>query len=135
MTLHRNDENLIVIEDYAHHPKEVASSINFLRIKYPEHHLRIVFQPHRYARLEKFFDDFVRVLRGADSLFTVPVFAAWTESGKVDSAMLAGECGGVYVSGSRQETAEKVLVPPEDGRKLLIAVLGAGDIEEIIPYL
>jgi hypothetical protein len=49
--------------------------------------------------------------------------------------MLAGECGGIYISGSRLETAEKVLVPPEDGRKLLIAVLGAGDIEEIIPYL
>lgn len=135
MTLRRNDENLIVIEDYAHHPKEVERAIDFLRIKYPECHLRIVFQPHRYARLEKFFDDFVRVLRRADSLFTVPVFAAWTESGKVDSNMLAGECGGIYVSGSRQETAEKVLVPPEDGRKLLIAVLGAGDIEEIIPYL
>ena len=135
MTLRRNDEKLIVIEDYAHHPKEVERAIDFLRIKYPDCHLRIVFQPHRYARLEKFFDDFVRVLRGADSLFTVPVFAAWTESGKVDSAMLAGECGGIFISGVWQENAEKVLVPPEDGRKLLIAVLGAGDIEEIIPYL
>lgn len=135
MTLRRNDEKLIVIEDYAHHPKEVERAIDFLRIKYPECHLRIVFQPHRFARLEKFFDDFVRVLRGADSLFTVPVFAAWTESGKVDSAMLAGECGGIFISGVWQENAEKVLVPPEDGRKLLIAVLGAGDIEEIIPYL
>ena len=135
MTLHRSGEKRIVIEDYAHHPKEVERSINFLRIKYPDHHLRVVFQPHRYARLEKFFDDFVRVLRGADSLFAVPVFAAWTESGKVDSAMLADQCSGVYISGSWQENAEKVLVPPEDGRKLLIAVLGAGDIEEIIPYL
>lgn len=135
MTLRRCDEKRIVIEDYAHHPKEVERAIDFLRKKYPECHLRIVFQPHRYTRLEKFFDDFVRVLRGGDSLFTVPVFAAWTESGKVDSNMLAGECGGIYISGSWQENAAKVLVPPEDGRKLLIAVLGAGDIEEIIPYL
>ena len=135
MTLHRSDENKIVIEDYAHHPNEVERSIEFLKIKYPDCHLRVVFQPHRYARLEKFFDDFVRVLKGADSLFVVPVFAAWTESGKVDSAMLSDQCGGIFISGSWQKCAETVLVPPQDGRRLLIAVLGAGDVEEIIPYL
>ena len=109
--------------------------LQYLRLKYPGHHLRVVFQPHRYARLEKFFDEFVQVLKNPDSLYIVPVFAAWTESGKVDSVMLANECGGIYISGSWQENALSVLVPPDDGKKLLIAVLGAGDIEEIIPCL
>jgi UDP-N-acetylmuramate--alanine ligase len=135
MTLHYSGNDYTVIEDYAHHPNEVKNSIEYLRLKYPEHHLRIVFQPHRYARLEKFFEAFVQVLKTPDSLYVVPVFAAWTESGKVDSVMLAKECGGKYISGSWQENARVVLMPPGDGKKLLIAVLGAGDIEEIIPYL
>ena len=134
MTLHCEKENLVVMEDYAHHPHEVESSIAYLRIKYPEYHLRVVFQPHRYARLERFFQDFVRVLKTADSVFVVPVFAAWTETGSVDSVMLSQACGGTAISGSMQENAKQVLDFP-CGRKLLVAVLGAGDIEEIIPYL
>lgn len=42
-------ERVTVIEDYAHHPTELASSIGTLRAGYPGHHLRVVFQPHRYG--------------------------------------------------------------------------------------
>ena len=134
MTLRRR-EPYVVIEDYAHHPAEVERSIEYLRINYPEHHLRIVFQPHRYARLEAFFPDFVRVLKTADSLFVAPVFAAWSERGRVDSRQLAESCGGVCLPGSWEEAASVVRAAPRGERPLLIAVLGAGDVEEIIPFL
>ena len=134
MTKRFESENITVIEDYAHHPTEVRNSIALLRRKYPDFHLRIVFQPHRYARLEKFFDGFVTELSKADSLLVTPVFAAWSETGNVGSADLAREAGGVSVSADWQETARLAMADPDDGRKLLIAVLGAGDINRIFPY-
>ena len=135
MSVRFTDGKVTVIEDYAHHPTEVRNSINLLRYRYKDHHLRIMFQPHRYARLEKFFSGFVSELRRADSLYIAPVFAAWSERGKVDSAMLARESGGIAVSSDWQITASRLLTPPEDGKPLLIAVLGAGDISEIFSYL
>ena len=135
MTLKLQSENLVIIEDYAHHPTEVRNSLNLLRHKYSNYHLRVVFQPHRYARLEKFFDGFAEELSKADTLFVAPVFAAWSESGKVNSDMLAEKCQGVAISSDWQKSADEILRYPEDGRKLLVAVLGAGDINGIFPYL
>ncbi len=124
----------ILIEDYAHHPTEVRSAITFLRHKYKQHHLRIVFQPHRYARLEKYFNDFIETLNEADSCCVTPVFAAWSENGKVDSKMLAEKISnGCYCSGNWEEIAHKT-VENLPG-KSVIAVLGAGDIEKILPIL
>ena len=135
MTVHIQRKGYLLIEDYAHHPQEVARSLEYLRLKYPQYHLRIVFQPHRYARLEKFFSSFSAVLQKADSLFIAPVFAAWSETGKYNSAMLAEASGGTALSGSFPEDARTVLQQPCDDKPLLVAVLGAGDIEKIIPYL
>jgi len=127
---------LIVIEDYAHHPTEVRNSINLLRHNYPEHHLRVLFQPHRYARLEKFFEGFVTELSKADSLLIAPVFAAWSETGSVNSETLAARCGALAVTGSWEEIALKALeLPCGDACPLLLAVLGAGDINRVFPYL
>jgi UDP-N-acetylmuramate--alanine ligase len=80
-------------------------------------------------------EQFVEVLKGTDSLFVVPVFAAWSETGKVDGQMLARQCGGYYLAGSWQDNASQVMALPHEEKPLLVAVLGAGDIEEIIPYL
>ena len=137
MQLRHRSDRLVVIEDYAHHPSEIAAALKLLRHQYPGHHLRVLIQPHRYARLEYFFDGFKHELAKADSVLIVPVFAAWTESGKVDSSTLAAalpnarclDCGW-------EETANTAVVPcPGDTRPLLLAVLGAGDISEVFRHL
>ena len=126
---------LTVVEDYAHHPSEIAAALKLLRHRYPEHHLRVLIQPHRYARLEYFFDDFRRVLASADSVLVAPVFAAWCESGKVDSNTLAASLPNARsVSGSWSDIAAAAKIPVP-GKKLLVAVLGAGDIEQVFPFL
>lgn len=127
-------EKLVVMEDYAHHPKEVEAAVSFLREQYPGYHLRIVFQPHRYARLEQYFEEFVRVLKAADSVYVAPVFAAWTETGKVDSRDLASRLTAHTVSLPWSAAAKSVLsdlpaVP------MVIAVLGAGDVNHILDDL
>ena len=133
MTVHKDLPGLTVIEDYAHHPTEVKEALNLLRINYAGRHLRVLFQPHRFARLEKYFDQFAVELSKADSVYIAPVFAAWSESGRVDSAMLARSVGGTAVSGSFENWSLEVKKDlPDD---CVIAVLGAGDINKVLPFL
>jgi len=134
MTVHHISEQFTVIEDYAHHPTEVEKSLELLRLNYPGKHLTVIFQPHRYARLERYFESFASALSKADRLVVVPVFAAWCESGKVGGAELAAAANGEYLSGSWQEIARSVAANlPEAGG--IIAVLGAGDVEKVIAPL
>ena len=125
-------DGLEVVEDYAHHPTEVAAALRLLRLNYPGRHLRVVIQPHRFARLEAFFDDFVSVLRKADSVIVARVFAAWSESGCVDGAALAAACGGEYLGDDWETIARRLLATPRPG---VAAVLGAGDLDHIFPFL
>lgn len=135
MNVRRASRELVIVEDYAHHPSEIAAALKLLRLKYPSHHLRVLIQPHRYARLEYFFDDFVRELTRADSVLVLPVFSAWSETGKLDSCDLAAAIpGAAYLSGSWEHIASASVVPVP-GRPLLLAVLGAGDIERVFEYL
>lgn len=133
MNLLREQNGVKIVEDYAHHPTEVRCSLELLRKKYPGCHLRIVFQPHRYARLQRYFREFSEVLKLADSCFILPVFAAWSESGEVDNYALARACGGTGLSGDWElagKTVRKDLPVPA-----VIAVLGAGDCDNILPFL
>lgn len=135
MTVHFDSPKTTLIEDYAHHPTEVARSLEFLRETYPQHHLRVVFQPHRYARLAKYLDAFAQELAVADSVFIVPVFAAWTEHGEINSQTLAERTGGKAVNLDVDWQKMPPLILHDRPEKLLLAVLGAGDIEELIPEL
>lgn len=133
MSIHFQSENLTVIEDYAHHPTEVAAALNFFRLNYPGTHLRVLFQPHRFARLEKYFSEFAAVLKGADDVFIAPVFAAWSESGKVDSEALAEAVCGHALHGTYSQWADELF--RDLPAKSLIAVLGAGDVNQVLPFL
>lgn len=136
MSAHCNSDTLTVIEDYAHHPTELANSIEALRLAYPEHHLRIVFQPHRYARLHKYLPQLAAELAKADSAIVTPVFAAWCETGPSGGADLAAAAGERvrYLDGSWEEIARTALDYTGE-RPLLLAVIGAGDIEQIFRHL
>lgn len=136
MSVHYRSDTLTVIEDYAHHPTELASSIETLRLAYPEHHLRIVFQPHRYARLHKYLPQLAAELAKADSGLVTPVFAAWSETGPAGGADLAAAAGERvrYLDGGWKEIAHAALDYAGE-RPLLLAVIGAGDIEQIFHHL
>lgn len=67
-----------VVDDYAHHPNEIAAVINAARIFLKNHEGRVivVVQPHKYSRLNENFDSFVDVLSKADGVIVLPVYAA-----------------------------------------------------------
>ena len=65
-----------VIDDYGHHPVELAATLEAVRGAYPNSRVVLVFQPHRYSRTRDLFEDFVRVLSTADRLVLAEVYAA-----------------------------------------------------------
>ena len=69
-------KKVLVIDDYGHHPREIAATFEALRSAYPKRRLVVAFQPHRYTRTRDLFDDFCEVLAGADALLLTEVYAA-----------------------------------------------------------
>jgi UDP-N-acetylmuramate--alanine ligase len=65
-----------LIDDYGHHPVEMAATIEAARGAFPGRRLMLVFQPHRYTRTRDVFEDFVRVLSSVDVLLLTEVYAA-----------------------------------------------------------
>ncbi|MEW6688466.1 MAG: UDP-N-acetylmuramate--L-alanine ligase [Pseudomonadota bacterium] len=65
-----------LIDDYGHHPAEMAATIAAARGAFPGRRLVLAFQPHRYTRTRDLFEDFVRVLSTADVLLLADVYAA-----------------------------------------------------------
>lgn len=66
----------LVIDDYGHHPVEMAATITATRGAYPQHRLVLAFQPHRYSRTKDLFYQFVDVLSTADRVVLTEVYAA-----------------------------------------------------------
>lgn len=65
-----------LVDDYGHHPTEVAATVRAVREGWPERRVVMLFQPHRYSRTHDLYDDFVDVLCEVDALLLLEVYAA-----------------------------------------------------------
>jgi len=65
-----------LVDDYGHHPVEMAATLAAARGAFPGRRLVLAFQPHRYTRTRDCFEDFVKVLSGVDALLLAEVYAA-----------------------------------------------------------
>ena len=66
----------MLVDDYGHHPREVAAIVSAVRTSWPERRLFMIFQPHRYTRTRDLFEDFVEVLSQVDVLVVLEVYSA-----------------------------------------------------------
>ena len=125
-------KKVLVIDDYGHHPREIAATFEALRSAYPKRRLVVAFQPHRYTRTRDLFDDFCEVLAGADALLLTEVYAA-------GEAPIAHYDGRALARGIRERGAlspvfvESVAELPAALPRVLkkgdvLLTLGAGDI-------
>tara|TARA_B100000674_G_C37931354_1_gene958137 strand:- start:103 stop:1533 length:1431 start_codon:yes stop_codon:yes gene_type:complete len=74
-----NKSNFMLIDDYGHHPYEIAETIDAIRKSWPEKRLVLAFQPHRFTRTRDSFDDFTSVLSEVDILLICEVYSAGEE--------------------------------------------------------
>ena len=126
------DGEVLLVDDYGHHPREVAATIKAAREAWPERRLVVAFQPHRYSRTRDLFEDFTEVLSGCDQLLLLEVFAAGEEPiSSADSRALCrvirtrGQVDPIFVS-SPEELASTLSGVIQDGDVVL--TLGAGSI-------
>jgi UDP-N-acetylmuramate--alanine ligase len=72
----RDGGTFTLVDDYGHHPAEMAATLEAARGAFPGRRLLLVFQPHRYSRTRDCFDDFVKVLAQADAVLLAEVYGA-----------------------------------------------------------
>jgi len=81
---------ILVFDDYGHHPKEIKATLSAVKTAYPKHQLFVVFQPHTFTRTAAFLKDFAKSLKIADQIGLLPVYGSAREnSGKVSSTDIA----------------------------------------------
>ena len=127
--IHVNTPKVAYIDDYAHHPEEIATAIDSIRKLFPERKLIGVFQPHLYTRTRDFADGFKRVLHTMDELILLPIYPAREEPiPGVKSEMLGGQV--VEKSDLVNVLVDKLKNASEP---IVILTVGAGDIDRLVP--
>lgn len=121
-----NTPEVVYMDDYAHHPRELSTAIASVKKMFPGRRLTAVFQPHLYTRTRDFHEGFARALSMADEVILLPIYPAREKSIEgVDSELIA-----------RDVTVPNKVVPKEriveelESRKLdVVVTFGAGDID------
>ena len=76
MSIRYKSDKYIVIDDYGHHPTEIATTLNAVREASPESSIVVIFQPHRYTRTRDLMSDFAKCFMDADKLYITDIYAA-----------------------------------------------------------
>ena len=120
------NKNLVFIDDYAHHPKEIRKTIEAVRMMYPNKKLTIVFQPHLYSRTRDFADDFARELSKAETVYLMDIYPARElPIPGITSQSILKKMEGVEVAVlEKKEIKMRILSDKPE----LIVTIGAGDI-------
>ena len=114
---------VLLVDDYGHHPTEIAATLAAAKSGWPERRLVLVFQPHRYTRTRDLMDDFATVLSEADVLILLDVYAAGEDP-------IAGADGRAMARAIRTRGAvEPVFVESlDDLQPVLEGLLAKGDL-------
>ncbi len=129
--IHVNTPKVVYIDDYAHHPQEMATAIDSVRKLFPERRLIGVFQPHLYTRTRDFADGFRRVLGTLDECVLLPIYPARElPIPGVTSEMLGGKV--VEKKDLIEELKKRVDASKEP---VVVLTIGAGDIDRLVPQV
>lgn len=123
-----------IVDDYAHHPTEIKELLKAVN-NMDYNKIRVVFQPHRYSRIHKFFEEFTRAFVDADQVYLTDIFSAseknsynisLTDFAKKIAKNSAVEC---HYLADFHRISERLLAEAEAGD--IILTVGAGDITEL----
>ncbi|MBW1605706.1 UDP-N-acetylmuramate--L-alanine ligase [Lactobacillus sp. Sy-1] len=122
----RKVADMIIIDDYAHHPSEINATLDAARQEYPNKEIVAVFQPHTFSRTIAYLDDFAKSLSKADRVYVTKIYGSPREkSGNISSQDLVDKI-----------TKDGGLIEAENVSPLLkyqdavIIFMGAGDIQK-----
>ena len=117
------DGRVTLIDDYAHHPRELEVTIDAVKNAWPEKRLVVLFQPHRYTRTRDLLDDFARVLDSVDRLLVTEVYPAG--EAPISGADGRSLCRAIRARGGNEPVLIESL---SEARDVLANVLRDGDV-------
>jgi UDP-N-acetylmuramate--alanine ligase len=127
---HLETDEHVFIDDYAHHPTEIAACLQSVKALYPNEKLTAIFQPHLFSRTRDFLDDFAKSLSLADEIFLLDIYPA-------RELPIPGITSDLLLS--KIELANKQVISKKDfietvkkAKPTLLVTMGAGDIELIL---
>lgn len=130
--------DVLLVDDYGHHPRELAATLQAAREGWPTRRLVVAFQPHRYTRTRDLLDDFSAVLAGCDPLFITEVYAAG--EAPISGADGRALCRAIRARGGNPVFIENVhdlptLLSDTLRANDLLLTLGAGNIGHVAAAL
>jgi UDP-N-acetylmuramate--alanine ligase len=130
---HIRKENLVYIDDYAHHPTELHSFLSSVRLIYPGKRVIGAFQPHLFSRTRDFFEGFAHELSALDELVLLPIYPAreLPIEGVSSDRLLAAISAPKKQLLTEQEALHYLAIQ----RDCVILTIGAGDIDRIVEPL
>jgi UDP-N-acetylmuramate--alanine ligase len=113
----------MLVDDYGHHPTEVAATISAVRAGWPDRRLLMLYQPHRYSRTRDLYEDFVEVLSANDELILLEVYSAG------EDPIVGADSKSLCRSLRQRGAIEPIYVEDIDkAAELLPSIVRAGDI-------
>ena len=125
-------KKVLIIDDYAHHPREIDATLQAVRSGWPDKRVVVIFQPHRYTRTRDLFEDFCQVLAETDRLLLLEIYSAGEKPvAGADGRSLCrairqrGQVDPIFIE--KREEIPQLLENFVEENDLLL-VLGAGDV-------
>ncbi len=129
MEIYLRRKNIIVMDDYAHHPAEISATLEALKSHWPRHKITVIFQPHTFSRTGALLSDFAKAFRRADNVYLVPTYSSAREKnqkGTDTDEKLYEKIKKNNKNCFRGLPSEKMLAGGKGKR--LIVTMGAGDL-------
>ena len=132
-------EAIVLVDDYGHHPREIALTIATARKSWPQRRIVMLFQPHRYSRTRDFYDNFVTILAETDILILLDIYPANEQplpgiTSQALAASIRQRCNKdpIYLAdpGQLQPLLDNLLQPGD-----ILITQGAGDVGSISTQL
>ncbi len=130
---HINEKDLVYIDDYAHHPKEINATLESVKYLFPDKRVVGVFQPHLYSRTADMAAEFAEALSPLDEIILMPIYPAREKPiPGVSSHLIMHKIKTMnrYLC-SRDQVADLVVALCPD----VVVTMGAGDIDRLVPEL
>ena len=126
-------DDLVYLDDYAHHPNEIAAAISSTREKYPDFRYTAIFQPHLFTRTRDFAPEFAEALSKVDRLVLLDIYPAREEPipGVTSEIIFNDVTAPTKILMKKEELLDWVKAQTLEGKELFMT-LGAGDIDRLV---
>ena len=122
--------NILVMDDYAHHPSEIKATLNAVKGIYPERRLVVIYQPHRFSRTAMFAPQIAHALSMSDEIFILPVYSAGEKEISHSSSDEIIKLSTKKITPLKFDEADEILKRALKSGDLLLT-MGAGDVYKI----